>query len=145
MAAALVAGRADVRVSCGDQAGGLHDEHDRVFEYDAAEGEKEPGAVPVGRSGLQADVSGLAQHHPAVDNADTELESGAQPVCYFVRRASADEWHRLKLTYTESNLVPRAALLALVRQEFEGLCRRGEDQTHPPPSDGTRPCSNLRR
>lgn len=36
---------ADVRVFGGDQAGGLHDEHDRIFEHDAAQSVAEPGTV----------------------------------------------------------------------------------------------------
>jgi hypothetical protein len=42
----LIAGGADVQVLGGNQAGDLHDEHDRVFEHDAAEGDEEPVAVP---------------------------------------------------------------------------------------------------
>jgi hypothetical protein len=104
VASELVAGGADVRVSCGDQAGDLHDEHDRVVEHDAAEGDEESLAVPERRGGLQADVLGAEEHQQAVDDAYKELERGDEPVRYTVRGAGPDGRTLLKLTYTESCL-----------------------------------------
>jgi transposase-like protein len=86
----LVAGGADVRLPGGDQAGDLHDEHDRVVEHDLAEGDEESLAVPERRGGLQADVPGAEEHQQEVDNADQELERRDEPVRYFVRGTSAD-------------------------------------------------------
>jgi hypothetical protein len=42
MALELVESRPDVLLPFGDQAGHLHDEHGRVSEHDAAEGDEEP-------------------------------------------------------------------------------------------------------
>ncbi|MDT7688436.1 MAG: hypothetical protein QOE46_1195 [Acidobacteriota bacterium] len=90
VAAALGAGGADVRVSRGNQARGVYDQHDRVFEYDVAEGVEEPFTVPIGRGGLQASLPCLAQHLKAMDNADPELERGVESVRDPLRRTPAD-------------------------------------------------------
>lgn len=45
MAIELGASGADVLVSVGDQASDLHDEHDRIFEHDTAEGVEESRTV----------------------------------------------------------------------------------------------------
>ena len=110
VAAELVESRPDVLLPGGDQACGLHDEHDRVVEHDVAEGEQEPCAVFERRCGLQADVSGLAQHQQAMDNVDPELERGAQPVRRPLRRPGADGRARLKFTYTDRLESPRIAI-----------------------------------
>jgi putative transposase len=62
VALGLVAGRPDVRLPAGDQAGDLHDEYDRIAEHDAAEDYEEPFTVPKRRSGLQADVLGAEEY-----------------------------------------------------------------------------------
>jgi hypothetical protein len=106
VAAELVAGGAHVRLPGGGQACGLHDEHDRVLEHDVAEGDEEPVAIPERRSGLQADVPGAEEHQQAMDDANQELERGAQSVRDPVRGASADGRAHPQLTYTESCLGP---------------------------------------
>jgi hypothetical protein len=88
LAAELVEGRADVRVSCGNPAGDLHDEHDRIAEHDFAQDHEESLLVPERRSGLQANVSSVEEHQQEMDDADQELERGDEPVRHPVRGAS---------------------------------------------------------
>jgi hypothetical protein len=85
VAAELGAGRADVLLPRRDHVSGLHDEHDRVAEHDAAEGVEEPGSVPERRGGIQAALPGVAQHQPEVDNADQELERRDESVRHPLR------------------------------------------------------------
>lgn len=70
------------------------------------EADEESLIVPERRSGLQADVSGVEEYQPEMDNADQELERSHEPVCDSLRRASADGRTQPKLTYTESCLGP---------------------------------------
>jgi len=104
--AELGTGRPDVLLPFRDQAGGLHDEHDRIFEHDTAEGKQESAAVPKRRGGLQADVLGPAQHLQEVDNAYPELERGSESVRYPVRRQGTNWRPQLRLTYTDCLELP---------------------------------------
>ena len=45
---------------------------------------EEPVAVSERRGGVQVDVLGIAEYQPAMDNADSELECGDEPVSDFV-------------------------------------------------------------
>ena len=111
LASELVEGHPDVWLPGGDQAGGLHDEHDRVFEHDAAEGVEEPVTVPKRRGGVQAALLGVAQHQQEVDNADQELERCDEPVRHPLRWQSADGRTQLKLTYTDRLELPSQKIL----------------------------------
>jgi hypothetical protein len=63
MALELVAGGADVRVPGGNPAGDLHDEGDRVFEHDAAEGDVLVRIDDERRARLMEAVDGINRRH----------------------------------------------------------------------------------
>ena len=56
-----------------------------------------------------------------MDNADPELERRVKSVRDPVRRSSADGRHRLKLTYTKSNLGPFSEALTRDAQRVSHL------------------------
>jgi hypothetical protein len=85
----------------GNPASDLHDEYNRVFEHDAANGDEEQVTIPERRGRIQADVLGAKEYQQAVDDTDKELERCDEPVRDPVQGASPAGWAQPKLTYNE--------------------------------------------
>ena len=77
LAAKLGAGHSLLRLSAGGAKNHLHDQRDRELAHAAAQGAQESGTFPERRSGDQAHLSGLAQHHQMVEKPTGDLEEAA--------------------------------------------------------------------
>ena len=79
-----------LQIPGGDPQSDLYDQHAGVGESIAAQDQQEPGRFsPLGIA-AQAVLFGLRADCQAVDDADPQLERGAQPLCPRIWRADAE-------------------------------------------------------
>lgn len=77
-----------LRLPAADPQGDLYDQCYRISERLVAQSDQDAPLIPNRRVGDEGAVSGLASDIEEVDDADTGLEAGHEPIHYPVRRAN---------------------------------------------------------